>query len=86
MVRPALERFGRDYHPATSRPIDRGLLPADMINRESITRGSGLPGRPCFAGGFEFLDANRRADNWLLQLETFDPHEPFLAPARFRKD
>ena len=27
---------------------------------------------------------NRAADNWLLQIETFDPHEPFHAPARFK--
>ena len=40
----------------------------------------------CFDGGLEFLDMNRNADNWLLQIETFDPHEPFFAPARYRKD
>ena len=38
----------------------------------------------CFARGFDFLDRNRDADNWLLQIETFDPHEPFHAPARFK--
>lgn len=39
----------------------------------------------CFRGGLEFLDQNRDADDWLLQIECFDPHEPFFAPARFRK-
>ena len=39
----------------------------------------------CFAHGFDFLDRNRDADNWLLQIETFDPHEPFHAPARFKE-
>ena len=39
----------------------------------------------CFAHGREFLDANRDADDWLLQIETFDPHEPFFAPARFKE-
>jgi arylsulfatase A-like enzyme len=38
----------------------------------------------CFAKAFEFLDLNRDADGWPLQLETFDPHEPFHAPDRFR--
>ena len=28
---------------------------------------------------------NKNADNWFLQLETFDPHEPFFAPERFRE-
>ncbi|MBP1852795.1 sulfatase-like hydrolase/transferase [Rhizobium halophytocola] len=26
----------------------------------------------------------READDWLLQIETFDPHEPFFAPDRFK--
>ena len=37
----------------------------------------------CFAAGFEFLDEARGVDNWLLQLECFDPHEPFHVPERF---
>jgi arylsulfatase A-like enzyme len=39
----------------------------------------------CFASGFEFLDLNRDADDWFLMLECFDPHEPFHAPARFKR-
>jgi hypothetical protein len=38
----------------------------------------------CFAHGFDFLDRNRDAEDWMLQIETFDPHEPFYAPARFK--
>nr|WP_265181572.1 sulfatase [Vibrio mimicus] len=36
-----------------------------------------------FESGMEFLRANKNSDNWLLQLEYFDPHEPFTAPKRF---
>ena len=32
----------------------------------------------------DFLHKNYQADSWLLQLECFDPHEPFHAPPRFR--
>ena len=28
---------------------------------------------------------NAEADDWFLQLECFDPHEPFTAPLRFRQ-
>ena len=38
-----------------------------------------------FAAGLEFLETNKSADNWFLQIETFDPHEPFFAPERFRE-
>jgi arylsulfatase A-like enzyme len=34
----------------------------------------------------QFLEGNRTAEDWLLHLETFDPHEPFHAPERFRRD
>jgi hypothetical protein len=33
-----------------------------------------------FAAGLEFLERNHKADNWYLQLETFDPHEPYFLP------
>ena len=39
----------------------------------------------CITAALEFLDENRGADEWLLQLELFDPHEPFFAPRRYRK-
>ena len=55
-----------------------------MVNREFIgtERDYSLP--RCFGRAFEFLDLNRTADDWILQLECFDPHEPFFAPERFR--
>lgn len=34
----------------------------------------------------DFIDRNHDWDNWFLQIETFDPHEPFLSitwPVRF---
>ena len=38
-----------------------------------------------FGLGLEFLDPNRAADNWFLQLETFDPHEPYFTYAKYLK-
>ncbi|MCC2684075.1 MAG: sulfatase [Paenibacillaceae bacterium] len=37
-----------------------------------------------FQLGMEFLRKNHNQDHWFLQLEAFDPHEPFFAPQRFR--
>ncbi|MEV6900337.1 hypothetical protein [Amycolatopsis sp. NPDC051372] len=34
--------------------------------------------------GLPFLETNVDADGWLLQLELFDPHEPFFSADRFR--
>ncbi len=44
-----------------------------------------FPTAKCFAGAFEFLELNKAADDWFLQLECFDPHEPFTVPERFKK-
>jgi len=54
-------------------------------NREAYAEDeSAYPSKKCFDAGLRFLDDNRDADNWFLQIETFDPHEPFVAPQRFR--
>lgn len=31
-----------------------------------------------FDRGIEFIETNKYADNWFLQIESFDPHEPFF--------
>lgn len=35
--------------------------------------------------GLEFIDTNHASDNWFLQLECFDPHEPFFVPEKYLK-
>jgi arylsulfatase A-like enzyme len=36
-----------------------------------------------FDAGMEFLETNHEADNWFLQIEEFDPHEPFFSTAKY---
>ena len=62
---------------ASSHSARRKYLPQNVVNREFIREEKDFPSVQCFAHGFDFLDRNRGADNWLLQIETFDPHEPF---------
>jgi arylsulfatase A-like enzyme len=35
--------------------------------------------------GIKFIEENLKNDNWYLQLEYFDPHEPFFVPDRFKR-
>ncbi len=35
-----------------------------------------------FEAGIEFLNQNKDEDNWFLQIEAFDPHEPFYVPQK----
>src|SRR3546814_12895526 len=86
MVQPPLERFRAMYHPM-QQPAGKndGRIQA-MVNREFMRDEADYCCPRTFAAGFEFLQRNRTADNWLLHLECFDPHEPFhpLAPYRER--
>jgi arylsulfatase A-like enzyme len=86
MVQPPLERFATTYHPVQVETEREGFRFQHMVNREFIREEEDFPAVQCFRRTFEFLDLNRSADNWMLQLETFDPHEPFFAPERFRRD
>ena len=33
----------------------------------------------------KFLKENVDADNWYLQLEYFDPHEPYFVPEKYKQ-
>ena len=84
MVEPPVERFRRTYSEK-HYPFDRSDKRFNgMVNREVQHDEADLPGPRCFAAAMEFLDRNAGADDWLLMLECFDPHEPFHAPDRFK--
>ena len=38
-----------------------------------------------FDAGIAFLSEHKDLDNWFVQIEAFDPHEPFYVPQKFRK-
>jgi arylsulfatase A-like enzyme len=56
----------------------------DWVNRKYIKEEEQFPQVKTFNSGLEFIETNSREDRWFLQLETFDPHEPFYAPQKFR--
>jgi arylsulfatase A-like enzyme len=85
MVQPHWERLREKYHARQFTEARREYFSQNIINREFIKDEKDFPSVQCFAHGFEFLERNRDADGWLLQIETFDPHEPFHAPARFKE-
>jgi arylsulfatase A-like enzyme len=51
----------------------------DIINRRYMKKQEDYPIHQVFSLGLEFLQNNVEHDNWLLQIESFDPHEPFFA-------
>ena len=61
------------------------VRPQDKINREYIDgREDHMPQHQTFKAGLEFIERNHDQDNWFLQIETFDPHEPFFSQPKFK--
>jgi len=85
MVKPTLDRFRELYHGEQFENSRNGHRLQGMINRTAIVEESDFPCVQCFDSALRFLDANSAEDSWLLHLEAFDPHEPFVAPRRFRE-
>ena len=57
----------------------------DWVNRAYMPEEAQQPQPQTFARGLEFMRANHAEDNWFLHIETFDPHEPFFSPQRFKE-
>lgn len=57
----------------------------DWVNRKHMQREADQPQPRTFRNGLEFIRTNAQADNWFLQLETFDPHEPFFTQKYYQE-
>lgn len=56
----------------------------DWRNRTVIRDDSDYPQTQTFRAGLDFIERNADQDNWMLQIETFDPHEPFTSNRQWR--
>ena len=56
----------------------RQLHRHDAVNRKYMQSEEDMALVRTIRGGLEFMDANHGCDNWFLQVECFDPHEPFF--------
>ncbi len=72
--------YGADRWPEHQRVR---LQKQDNINREHMTSSAEQPQHKTFSLGLDFIERNIEADNWFVQIETFDPHEPFFSQKEF---
>ncbi|MBN1838080.1 MAG: sulfatase [Spirochaetales bacterium] len=70
--------------PETPENINRPWR-HDWVNREHMRSETDMPQARTFALGEEFILKNRGDDNWFLQIETFDPHEPFFTQQHWKE-
>ena len=57
----------------------------DWTNRSYMPTPADQPQAHTFRSGIEFIHNNHGADNWFLQIETFDPHEPFFTHESYKR-
>lgn len=56
----------------------------DWVNRPYMPTPEEQPQHRTFGDGMDFIRTNKDHDNWFLQLETFDPHEPFFTHQKYK--
>lgn len=56
----------------------------DRINRKYMEAEKDQPLAMSVAAGLEFINTNKNEDNWFLQVECFDPHEPYFTNQNYK--
>ena len=57
----------------------------NWINRLYQKDEEDYSGTKVVNAGLEFIEQNINEDNWFLQIECFDPHEPFYSPEKYKE-
>jgi len=56
----------------------------DWVNRLYMREEKDQPQAKTFAMGLDYIEKNHQHDNWFLQIETFDPHEPYFSSRKYK--
>lgn len=57
----------------------------EYINRYYMQNEANQSIAQNFSNGLDFIRDNHGADNWYLQLENYDPHEPYFTPESYKE-
>lgn len=56
----------------------------DWVNRQFLAAEDDMPQKKTFECGLDFIRRNAGEDRWFLQIEAFDPHEPFYTQQNYK--
>ncbi|MGW4629206.1 sulfatase [Streptomyces rubiginosohelvolus] len=70
--------------PENLRATRNDLWRQDWVNRQYLDTEAKQPQTLTFDAGLEFLRTNHTEDDWFVQIETFDPHEPFFTQDHYK--
>ena len=76
-----------DWAPFTKAPhgeMAKTALFQHEANATRISEKELMPSSRTFAAGLDFIASHADRDNWFLQIESFDPHEPFDVTDEYR--
>lgn len=68
----------------TKHQSGRRVWRQDWVNRGYMRREEDHSQVRTFEHGLEFIRTNSDEDNWFLQIEAFDPHEPFFTHQKYK--
>ena len=73
--------------PADRNPLNKQGISVNQHYRNRLRQQTEeeMPSAMTVAAGLEFLKEHEKKDNWFLQIECFDPHEPFYVPQKYRE-
>lgn len=70
--------------PSQSNTNKKGIsLYHNYANRTKQTSEEEMSSVKTVMAGVDFINKFHDSDNWLLQIECFDPHEPFIVPNKY---
>ncbi|MGV8846215.1 sulfatase [Tessaracoccus sp.] len=72
-----------DMANVTPHASNRDLRRQDSVNRQYMRDEADHPQTQTFDAGLHFIEVNRDQDDWMVQIETFDPHEPFFSYEKY---
>lgn len=70
--------------PGSAAGGGHAMRQQDAVNRSHMPTEAEHSQTRTVDAGIEFLDTNAHADDWMLQIELFDPHEPFFTHRRYQ--
>jgi arylsulfatase A-like enzyme len=69
---------------APDAPLHERMVAQDAVNRTHMATEAEHSQTRTVDAGIHFIDTNATADDWMLQIELFDPHEPFFSHQAYK--
>jgi len=76
--------IGQVAPPVIPETLNGKKRDQDWVNRGHFRAEADQPLSRTFAAGLRHIERNHAQDNWFLQIECFDPHEPFFSPRKYK--